>query len=66
MLRFDYVGGLFEKLRVEHDVMVWLADSSITMDAMPNLCIVEGKTPTSIFSQLSMTKAGLESVVLLD
>ena len=52
--------------------MKWLAGSSLApqsqfiVDAMPHLCIVEQKRPTPVLSQLSVTQAGLGSIVFVD
>ena len=54
---------------MEHDVIMWSADcsfgphSQVGVDAIPHLCIVARKMPIPVLSLLSLTQAGLESVI---
>ena len=52
-----------------HDVIMWSADCSFAphsqagVDGIPHLCIVARKKPTPVLSLLSLTQAGLGSVI---
>ena len=74
MPQLDSLRVLFQELRAEdcswHDVIIWLADCclfvphlQVDVGAIPYLRVVARKQPTPVLSLLSLTRAGLGSII---